>query len=223
MGWLVGRRPADERDPGGVGVEVGERQAQQAGGFEGADVVLDDGVGAHVRVAVHGAGALVGPVAPVAPVVASEQRALRAAVAGNAPPRRLCVRCEPPPASRRCPTPPARRRRPGRGAPTPLRAPPPGPPTGPPPSPGPTRAPCDTASAPTPRRRTGPPRRADTRYRPTPPRRRRASTSPGSTPCPDHGPAPAHPPTAHHTTKTPPDPTDQQTPPTRAPPPPHNP
>ena len=72
------------------------------------------------------------------------------------------------------------------------------------------------ASAPRAPPRTGPPRRADTRYRPTPPRRRRASTSPGSTPCPDHGPAPAHPPTAHHTTKTPPDPTDQQTPPKRA-------
>ena len=45
--------------------------------LKGGDVVLDDGVGAHVRVALSGGAPLVGPVAPVAPGVAGEQRALR--------------------------------------------------------------------------------------------------------------------------------------------------
>ena len=53
--------------------------------FEACYVVLDSGVGPHVFVAVRGAAAEVGPVAPVAPVVGGEQRPLRALVQRLAP------------------------------------------------------------------------------------------------------------------------------------------
>ena len=52
---------------------------------------------------------------------------------------------------------------------------------------GASTEPCDTASAPTPRRRTRP-LGVENQYRHSTRRRRRASTSPESTPCPDHGP-----------------------------------
>jgi len=46
------RGVADQGHPSLVGVEVGEREPEQPGVFEAADVVLDMGVGSHVHVGV---------------------------------------------------------------------------------------------------------------------------------------------------------------------------
>jgi hypothetical protein len=40
---------ADEGEPGPVGVETAEREPQEPGRLESSDVILDLGVGAHVR------------------------------------------------------------------------------------------------------------------------------------------------------------------------------
>ena len=56
----------DHGEPGLVGFEVAEGEAQQPGGFEPADVVLDMSVGAHVGVEDHRIAAGVGVVTPVA-------------------------------------------------------------------------------------------------------------------------------------------------------------
>ncbi len=61
--------PGDERRPGAVGFEVGEREPLRTAGFESGDVVFDPGVGAHVAVGFCGVGCVVGPVSPVAVVV----------------------------------------------------------------------------------------------------------------------------------------------------------
>ena len=75
---------ADDREPGPVGVDVGEREAVGTGVFETADVVFDVRVGADVGIEVHGVAVVVGVVAPVAELQRREQGVLGAGVEGLA-------------------------------------------------------------------------------------------------------------------------------------------